>query len=139
MDQPLVSLLYISRATPQFRDEELPALLASATVRNEQRGITGVLLSYAGRFMQVLEGPQPVVQACFDRISRDPRHGPVVQVALEPIEARRFPSWAMRDVQPPHGSDRAVMAFLDQLEARATPADCHAALLLLQRLAATRA
>ncbi len=136
MDQPLVSLLYISRATPHYRPEELPALLASASVRNAQRGITGVLLSYAGRFMQVLEGPQPVVQACFERIRCDPRHGPVVQVSLEPLAARRFPSWAMRDVQPPHGSDRAVMAFLDQLETRAAPADCQAALLLLQRLAA---
>lgn len=138
MDEPLVSLLYISRATPRFRPEELPALLVSASARNAQRGITGVLLSYSGRFMQVLEGPRSVVLACFEAIRSDPRHGPVVQVALDPIDARRFPDWAMRNVQPPQGSDRAVMAFLDQLEHSAAPADCAAAVQLMLRLAARR-
>ncbi len=130
----LVSLLYVSRAAPHFRPEELPGLLERASARNRALGITGVLLCYAGRFLQVLEGPPDQVEQCFARICADARHLSVVPLARTPLTERRFPQWHMRSLQPAQGADRAVGAFLDSLEAGATPADCEDAVQLLQAM-----
>ncbi|RFC61967.1 BLUF domain-containing protein, partial [Fulvimarina endophytica] len=44
---------------------------------------------------QVLEGPLANVEAAFERIQQDDRHGDVSLLALDPIETRSFPNWAM--------------------------------------------
>lgn len=70
-------------------------ILAKSRANNLRDDITGALLFNAGCFAQVLEGPLPVVEAAFERIQQDERHGEVSLLALEPIVARSFPNWAM--------------------------------------------
>jgi len=70
-------------------------ILAKSRVNNERDGITGALLFNAGCFAQVLEGPLERVESAFERIQQDERHGDVSLLALEPIERRSFPNWAM--------------------------------------------
>jgi Sensors of blue-light using FAD len=130
----LVSLLYLSRTSEVFRVEDLPALLARAQERNQRHGLSGALLFYAGRFMQVIEGPEPEVQRCFERIRADVRHACVTAVALQPIVERRFARWGMRRVEMAQGPDRAVAAFLDELTSAPDDARVSAAIGLLERL-----
>ncbi len=49
----------------------------------------------AGRFGQVLEGPQAAVEATFERIQQDTRHGDVALLEFVPISERAFDTWAM--------------------------------------------
>jgi hypothetical protein len=130
----MVSLLYTSRASDDLQEEDLSAILADAQRNNALGDITGVLLSYAGRFVQVLEGPRDAVTDCFARIGGDARHHDVVTLSQQEIGHRRFGAWSMRDVRVHHGADRAVKAFLDALVQQPDAAKVGHTLELLQRL-----
>lgn len=74
---------------------ELHTILAVSRTNNARDNITGALMFNAGCFAQVLEGPLDSVEAAFERIQQDERHGEVSLLALEPIAGRTFPNWAM--------------------------------------------
>ncbi|WP_062015082.1 BLUF domain-containing protein [Aureimonas sp. AU4] len=99
MTADLHRLVYYSRnhveGTDATLDREIGDILAKSQHNNRRDGITGALLFNAGCFAQVLEGPLGAVEAAFERIQQDERHGDVSLLALERIEARSFPNWAM--------------------------------------------
>lgn len=70
-------------------------ILEKSRINNQRDEITGALLFNAGCFAQVLEGPLDKVEAAFERIQQDERHGDVSLLALDPISRRSFPNWAM--------------------------------------------
>jgi hypothetical protein len=76
-------------------DKNVQDILAKSRANNQRDEITGALLFNAGCFAQVLEGPLDKVEATFERIQQDERHGDVSLLALGPIERRSFPNWAM--------------------------------------------
>lgn len=92
---PLFALVYASVAEQKFTEEELLALLAEARAKNAPLGITGLLLYHDGSFLQLLEGPEDVVRALYEKIEHDPRHFRTEILAQEPIAERAFPDWAM--------------------------------------------
>jgi hypothetical protein len=85
---------HIGSAEPSF-SENIDQILASSRRNNVRDDITGALLFNSGCFAQVLEGPLEKVEAAFERIQQDDRHGEVSLLALDQIEARSFPNWAM--------------------------------------------
>lgn len=96
---PLYRLVYYSRnhiaeAEGNF-ESDVEDILTKSRVNNGRDGITGALLFNAGCFAQVLEGPLESIEATFERIQQDERHGEVSLLALEPIAQRSFPNWAM--------------------------------------------
>lgn len=91
----LLSVVYTSTATSRFDDADLATLLAASRLANDRRGLSGLLLHRDGRFMQVLEGPEPEVRRTLAVIAADPRHTDVEVLDEESIEDRRFASWAM--------------------------------------------
>ena len=131
----LQCLLYMSHATRAMTREEIDRLLNGARERNRLRGVTGALLHYDGRFVQVLEGEAAAVDQCFALIQTDPRLAQITPLYRGPIEAARFPQWSMRYVSPDGPGDRAVAAFLDQLQRRPMPETVAQAITLLHRLA----
>ena len=99
MSDALYRLVYYSRNliagdAGSFRANIDDILLRSRT-NNQRDGITGALLFNAGCFAQVLEGPLSAVEAAFERIQQDDRHGEVSLLALDPVADRSFPDWAM--------------------------------------------
>jgi hypothetical protein len=58
--------------------------------RNNQIGITGVLLYENGSFFQVLEGSEKKVNATYKRIANDPRHKNIVKIATLYTDDRQF-------------------------------------------------
>lgn len=135
----LQCLLYMSQATRAMSPAEIDRLLHGARERNRLRGITGALLCYDGRFVQVLEGEAAAVEQCFTLIQSDPRHARITPLHRGPIEAARFPEWSMRYVTLEGPGDRAVAAFLDQLQRQPTPETVKQAITLLHRLASASA
>jgi len=91
----LVTLVYSSSAAQPFRESALEQLLSEFRLANATRSITGMLLFRDGRFVQVLEGARRIVTDLAERIARDPRHEDMRVLLVEPIEARRFPTWTM--------------------------------------------
>ena len=131
----LQCLLYMSTAKREMAPGELDAMLLRARVRNQSQGITGALLHYGGRFVQVLEGEPAAVEQCFERISTDSRHGAVTRIHSGPLAAPSFPDWSMRYVVNAGPPDRAVTSFLDELQRQPSPETVRQAIALLGRLA----
>jgi hypothetical protein len=94
----LIRLLYISRATGAITTTVTGSILESARVHNRVAGITGVLCQGQGLFIQVLEGERSTVNRLYNTIIKDKRHHDVELVAIEEIQARKFPNWSMAHV-----------------------------------------
>ena len=94
---------------------EIDGILAASRANNSRDGITGVLLYSDGCFAQVLEGPLDAIEATFERIQCDPRHGEVTVIRSEPITARDFPEWSMAFTGAPTSSRFSIAsAFSNQ-------------------------
>ncbi len=92
----LMQLIYASRPFG-FDSAMLNGILSDARRLNPQNDVTGALICRADLYLQLLEGPEPAVEATFARITRDDRHVEVQRLVTRPIEQRLFPDWAMRD------------------------------------------
>jgi hypothetical protein len=91
----LIHCIYSSKASPEFHESQIPQLLESARRNNAARDITGMLLYVEGNFFQILEGDESTVNAVFERIRGDTRHGRITQIIHEPIFERAFSEWTM--------------------------------------------
>lgn len=94
--EPLVSMLYRSRATVSFGETDLYDLVDGARDRNRHRQVTSALFFERGKFFQWLEGPRTAVDRLFDKIGGDPRHTDVEIVSAGPIRNRVFSGWNLR-------------------------------------------
>ena len=96
---PLHRIVYYSAnrlpAVATQAELEIGRILEASRRNNTLVGVTGALMFNAGFFGQVLEGPLGAVEATFERIQQDPRHGDVALLQFTPVEQRTFESWAM--------------------------------------------
>ena len=74
---------------------EVDSILAAARRNNPQIGITGALVFNRGIFAQVLEGSSPAVEAIFEKIQRDQRHGDIQVLEFAAASERVFEGWSM--------------------------------------------
>ena len=113
----LYRLVYTSKNLLQGSKEEIgeavEGILATSQRNNTRVGVTGALMFNDGAFAQVLEGPQRAVEATFERIQRDPRHGDVTVLQAAVIDAPSFPNWSMAFV----GQSSAGQAFWHDMAA----------------------
>jgi len=91
----LFELAYVSRAVHLMDEPALDTLLRSARHRNQELGVTGMLLYRSQSFVQVLEGPEQNVCEVFARIREDQRHFRVRTLLERPTATRKFPNWSM--------------------------------------------
>lgn len=90
-------ITYISRYAKSMSSEELKKLGALAADKNQELGVTGVLMASGGLFYQVIEGPGEIVDELYATIERDGRHTDLLLLDSEDgLEDRRFPDWSMR-------------------------------------------
>ncbi len=99
MTDDLRRLVYYSRnrtaGAPEAVDGTIRGILETSRVNNARVGVTGALMFNAGCFAQVLEGPTSAVEATFERIQQDERHGDVALLAYDVVESRLFTDWSM--------------------------------------------
>jgi Sensors of blue-light using FAD len=93
----LLRLAYVSecKAAPAQRQAQAREIATRASTINSKLGITGLLALVSGRFLQILEGPGPAVEALFARIRTDVRHSDVTLLLCVPIAKPSFVGWAM--------------------------------------------
>jgi HD-like signal output (HDOD) protein/CheY-like chemotaxis protein len=92
---PIFQLVYRSVAADSVDDATVEALVRQSQARNDQLGITGVLLYVAGHFLQVMEGDEGVVRRLYETIEKDPRHHSLEVLAETHLGQRVFPDWSM--------------------------------------------
>ena len=94
----LTRLVYASRVSPDIMPN-LPAVvqevLRVSRANNRPAGVTGMLLTYDGFFVQALEGEDAHVRATLKRVGGDPRHQDVRVLGSEFVGTRAFGRWAM--------------------------------------------
>ncbi len=78
-----------------FTETEHLALLEQSRAYNSLVGITGLLLSKNGNFMQMLEGSEKSVRELMGKIERDPRHKGIIILIIGNADTRQFPDWKM--------------------------------------------
>lgn len=91
-------LLYVSDLaahTGSMLSTVLEDILVASARNNLRDGLTGFLLCDGARFVQMLEGDQAAVEACFAAILSDNRHHHVSVRLKGPIAERDYPRWSM--------------------------------------------
>jgi Sensors of blue-light using FAD len=92
----LERIVQVSRAASGLRVEDVYGIIRAAHPANTLGGLTGGLIHLDGWFAQVLEGaPGPALDACLERIGRDPRHRAIERRSRERALCRLFPGQAM--------------------------------------------
>jgi hypothetical protein len=98
MQQEIFSLLYVSTpsaAAAMSLNTTMRDILRTADANNRRDGITGFLLCDGYVFVQVLEGPETQVRACFSRICADDRNALPTVHDVTLGDRRAFPDWSM--------------------------------------------
>lgn len=121
----MLSLTYISSTTHTLAKDELAALVRRSRARNEQLGVTGMILHTGGHVIQTLEGPNESVDALFTLIDADPRHRSAFIVRREEIERREFTAWFMGYREISQAKAATIPGFTDYVRTGAI--DGHAA------------
>jgi transcriptional regulator with XRE-family HTH domain len=97
--QPMHRLIYCSTVATPGRDAAravLDEVMGAGAARNDANDVTGVLVAYDGRFLQVLEGSKLAVQQTYGAISTDPVHRNLhVIESRATTAARQFPDWSL--------------------------------------------
>jgi hypothetical protein len=91
----MLSIVYTSTARVDPTDGDLATLLMNSRANNRRLGLSGFLMHKQGRYVQVLEGPDDVVQSRYEIIAADPRHTDVAVLLRESIDEPRFADWSM--------------------------------------------
>ena len=104
MNAPLYRLVYSSRdrmpGAGAAREASLRGIVQACRRNNRAASLTGAIMLSAGSFAQAIEGPRTALEATFERIQRDERHGEVSLLAYWPVPLRAFPRWSMALVDP---------------------------------------
>ena len=97
---PYLQFVYESVASDSLVEADVLDILRKSQVRNNQAGISGILLFHGRRFLQFIEGPAGEVERLVERIGQDPRHREIR--VLEKTESGRLvmPTWAMAYTSP---------------------------------------
>ena len=75
--------------------ELLEEITAKSIENNKKAGITGMLLGIENRYLQYLEGKEPVVKGLMETIKKDGRHHEINQWLQGHTQERIFSDWSM--------------------------------------------
>ena len=92
---PIYRLIYRSQASRAVHEMTLVPLLRKTRQHNQRANLGGLLVHTNSQFMQVLEGPEPVLSNLFTRIQDDPRHYDMHTLAYCTVPERAFADWRM--------------------------------------------
>lgn len=115
--EALVRLVYCSQLVGSANVQALQSMQISAARNNLRDAITGALLVYQHRVVQVLEGPRGAVSACFIRIANDTLHANPTLLSCGPIVRRGFDDWTMRLLPLTPVIEKRLSTFFDELDA----------------------
>jgi hypothetical protein len=94
-NDPLIQIIYTSTAVALFSKDQLKTLLTTARRNNHALQVSGMLVYDDGFFMQVLEGPERVVDGLYASIEKNPRHDNIRLLLRHRIKEKEYEEWSM--------------------------------------------
>lgn len=91
----LIHIIYVSTSTKDMTEDDILSILDVSRMRNQEDGITGMLIYRQGAFIQVIEGQAESVDSLMDRVMRDTRHTSISIIERCVIPVREFAEWSM--------------------------------------------
>ncbi len=91
-------LIYTSRMSADIAgrfNDTVAEIMAKSVPNNAAIGVTGMLLSHAGYFIQILEGTKIAVNATYEKVAGDLRHKDVKIIGHVNCDERLFGKWNM--------------------------------------------
>lgn len=114
----LKRIKYVSRFARSLEVGDVEKLAAKAAKKNEQLGLTGMLVTTGRLFLQVLEGPSEQVNRMYELILQDKRHTDVLLLsAQDNVPERLFPDWHMPIINLEKKDDLRLEPLRAMLEA----------------------
>ena len=89
---------------------------------NARNDVTGFLIFNGTHFLQLIEGPETVIDALVERVRNDPRHAGFAIRDRQKIERRSFPRWPLEVVRVKASYFEAKDAIADRLPDTVTEA-----------------
>ena len=90
------SVLYMSVVSPYLPHSATDDIAMKASVFNEARGITGILIRKGRYFIQYIEGEESKIDELMTIIGRDDRHSDIVVLDEGVVEERLFKDWHLQ-------------------------------------------
>ena len=91
----MIQLTYTSMANPLLVILDIKKMMKIAKKFNSENKITGCLLYYKHRFIQILEGEEEIIKELYAKIKQDKKHYNVNLLYINEISERIFPRWSM--------------------------------------------
>lgn len=93
---PLTQILYRSVSRDGAESGlQMSDILNEARLGNARDGVTGVLTSVGGRFVQIIEGPEAALDRLMAKLLRDQRHTDLTILERRQTASRVFGDWDM--------------------------------------------
>ncbi len=110
-------ITYISHPSPDLSGADIQAIAEVSARNNRELGVSGVLISAAGIFFQIIEGEETILDRLYRRIASDARHSDVICLQTEhDISQRLFPDWSMRTINLDEDYGAVSRAFKSLLQ-----------------------
>ncbi|MBO9513550.1 MAG: BLUF domain-containing protein [Variovorax sp.] len=110
---PLQEVLYSSLLAPDQSTRVVGQIVTRARARNQQEGITGLLVFDGLRFCHHFEGAPPAVGALLDRLQADRRHVDLRVLYAGPLATRRYQRFEMGLAEVDDHEDLADLQALE--------------------------
>ncbi|UZO82333.1 BLUF domain-containing protein [Aquimarina sp. ERC-38] len=91
----LFELSYESEVVPTVTQKDINDIIQTSIITNNQLNITGCLVYFDNKFLQLLEGPKVEVLALYQRMKKDHRHSNVETLWKGIKLNRHFNEWNM--------------------------------------------
>lgn len=115
-------LIYVSRSSVAGQTDIVADIVLSSAARGAVVGVTGMLWSDGGYFVQVLEGPIEPLTATFVRISAESRHTGLEIVVNHEIRQPVFGTWSMVEADESEAATDNAAFLLGLTHDQNTPA-----------------
>lgn len=111
----MLSLIYVSVASPGLSMAAVEDMAAKAAEANAESELTGMLAYNSASFMQLLEGDGDAVLDTMQRIEADDRHSCITFIRQAVREERECPGWSMRPIITPLSGIGSATVFTGSL------------------------
>lgn len=114
----MYQLTYISKESTAMTANNLDEILAESRTTNAKKKITGCLVYYDHKFVQILEGEKKDVQELYGKIKYVKRHQSVKTLWEGKVSKRYFSDWNMAFYHPSimNNTNKEEKGFLNNMK-----------------------
>jgi FAD-dependent sensor of blue light len=106
-------IVYVSSATNDLSETELFVILEKARAKNEELGVTGLMIYIDGNIIQILEGEKQKVCDLYNVITADNRHSGIIKLLEGSLAKRNFEDWSMQFKSLSYGEAAKLAGYKD--------------------------